>query len=182
MPALTFIATANAVSYCGAIPHLLRFRSKGTLGIDVEKLDRYLARPRKSRRARAVTGAPAAGSRRSCRCTRSVIPPTWSVLSEVAERWHLPMIEDVAEALGTRYKGRHVGYHGMTAALSFNGNKVVTTGGGGAILTTDPAVARAAKHLMTTAKKPHQVGVPARSGRLQLPAAQYQCGARLRAA
>src|SRR5262249_23207299 len=64
--------------------------------------------------------------------------------------------EDVAEALGSRYKGRHVGHHGRVSALSFNGNKVVTTGGGGAILTTDAAMPRAAKHLTTTAKRPHQ--------------------------
>ena len=66
------------------------------------------------------------------------------------------LVEDVAEALGSRYKGRHVGCHGVTTALSFNGNKIATTGGGGAILTCDAAIARAAKHITTTAKLPHR--------------------------
>jgi perosamine synthetase len=76
-------------------------------------------------------------------------------MTEVATRWRIPVIEDVAEALGSQYKGRHVGYHGMLAALSFNGNKVATTGGGGAILIRDEKLAKAAKHLTTTAKLPH---------------------------
>ncbi|WP_281356124.1 DegT/DnrJ/EryC1/StrS family aminotransferase [Sphingomonas lacunae] len=73
-------------------------------------------------------------------------------LSAVAQRWKLALVEDAAESLGSRYKGKHTGQHGLVSALSFNGNKVVTTGGGGAILTNDPELARRAKHLTTTAR------------------------------
>jgi perosamine synthetase len=74
----------------------------------------------------------------------------------LAEHWHLVLIEDAAESLGAHYKGRHTGNVGHVAALSFNGNKVVTTGGGGAVLTNDPALGKRAKHLTTTARVPHR--------------------------
>jgi perosamine synthetase len=154
IPALTFIATANAVSYCSAIPHFCDTDAR-SLGVDPDKLDRHLADV-------AVVGPDGCCNRLTGRRIAAVVPMhtfghpvEMDVLAEVAARWKLALVEDVAEALGSRYKGRHVGYHGMVSALSFNGNKVVTTGGGGAILTTDAEVARAAKHLTTTAKKPH---------------------------
>ena len=73
----------------------------------------------------------------------------------MCRRFRIALIEDAAESLGSYYKGRHTGNDGRLAALSFNGNKIVTTGGGGAILTNDEALATAAKHLTTTAKRPH---------------------------
>jgi perosamine synthetase len=76
-------------------------------------------------------------------------------LAEVCARYRLALIEDAAEALGSYYQGRHVGHWGLLSALSFNGNKILTTGGGGAILTNDPRLAKQAKHLTTTAKIPH---------------------------
>jgi len=76
-------------------------------------------------------------------------------LNELAARYNLVVIEDAAEAIGSRYKGRMAGTLGKLGALSFNGNKTITTGGGGAILTDDPELASLAKHLSTTAKKPH---------------------------
>jgi perosamine synthetase len=77
-------------------------------------------------------------------------------LAAVCEDYDLVLIEDAAEALGSLYKGRHVGAWGRLSTLSFNGNKTITTGGGGAILTEDPDLADRAKHLTTTAKVPHQ--------------------------
>ena len=74
----------------------------------------------------------------------------------MAGRWRLVLIEDAAESLGAKYHGRHTGNVGRISALSFNGNKVVTTGGGGAILTNDPALGKRAKHLTTTARTPHR--------------------------
>lgn len=154
-PALTFIATANAISYCGAIPHFCDSDPR-TLGIDPDRLDRHL-----SETAEIVQGE--CRNRKTGRRISALVPmhtfghPTdMDALAEVAERWRLVLIEDVAEALGSRYKGRHAGYHGRVSSLSFNGNKTVTTGGGGAILTADPEIARAVKHLTTTAKKPHK--------------------------
>jgi perosamine synthetase len=154
LPALTFIATANAVSYCGAIPHLCDSDPK-TLGIDPAKLDRWLAEI-------AEPAADGCRNRQTGRRIAAVLPMhtfghpvDMDALAEVCARWRLPVIEDIAEALGSRYKGRHVGSHGVLSALSFNGNKVVTTGGGGAILTNDKKLAEAAIHITTTSKQKH---------------------------
>ena len=83
-------------------------------------------------------------------------PCDMDALAALAEHWHLVLVEDAAESLGAHYKGRHTGNVGHVAALSFNGNKVVTTGGGGAVLTNDPALGKRAKHLTTTARVPHR--------------------------
>lgn len=155
VPALTFIATANAVSYCGAIPHFCDSDPK-SLGLDPDKLDRLLA---------AIAEATRDGCRNRVTGRRIAAvlpmhtfghPVDMDRVAEVATRWRIPLIEDIAEALGSQYKGRHVGYHSPLSALSFNGNKVVTTGGGGAILIRDKDLALAAKHLTTTAKLPHK--------------------------
>jgi perosamine synthetase len=84
------------------------------------------------------------------------LPVDMAELRAVAGRWGIPIVEDAAEALGSRIDGRPVGGDGLLATLSFNGNKIVTSGGGGAILTNDPGLARRAKHLTTTAKVPHR--------------------------
>jgi dTDP-4-amino-4,6-dideoxygalactose transaminase len=75
---------------------------------------------------------------------------------EICAKYHIPVIEDAAEALGSFYKGQHAGTFGLFGILSFNGNKPVTTGGGGMIITNDEKLAAKAKHLTTTAKKPHR--------------------------
>jgi perosamine synthetase len=155
VPALTFIATANAVSYCGAIPHFVDC-SELTLGLDPKKLERYLneiaeIRPegcfnkKSGRRIRAVLPMHTFGH-----------PVDLDPLVEICGRFELQLVEDAAESLGSYYKGRHTGNWGKVSALSFNGNKVITTGGGGAILTNDTGIAKLAKHLTTTAKIPHQ--------------------------
>ena len=77
-------------------------------------------------------------------------------LVELCQRYRIEIVEDAAESLGSYYKGQHTGNRGRVSALSFNGNKVVTTGGGGAILTNDEELGRYAKHLTTTAKVPHK--------------------------
>src|SRR5690606_22349085 len=74
---------------------------------------------------------------------------------EICERWHIPVIEDAAESLGSYYKEKHTGNFGLLATFSFNGNKTVTSGGGGAIITNDESLAKRIKHLSTTAKQPH---------------------------
>ena len=154
-PALTFIATANAISYCGAFPHFCDSDTR-TLGIDPAKLDRHLT-------ATAEIAQGACRNRLTGRRIAAIVPmhtfghPTdMDSLAEIAARWRLVLIEDAAEAIGSRYKGRHAGHHGLVSSLSFNGNKPITTGGGGALLTSDPEIARAAKHLTTTAKTPHK--------------------------
>ena len=155
IPSLTFIATANAVSYCGAVPHFVDSEER-TLGLDPLRLAEHLRetvelRPDGSynrvtgRRIRAVVPMHAFGH-----------PVDLDPLCEVCGRFGIELIEDAAESLGSFYKGRHTGNWGRLSAVSFNGNKIITTGGGGAILTNDEELAARAKHLTTTAKVPHR--------------------------
>lgn len=155
MPTLTFIATANAVSYVAAVPHFVDSEPV-SLGVDAVKLDAYL------RDAARIVDGICINRRTGARIRALVVmhvfghPCDLDALAEVAQRWHLVLIEDAAESLGSSYHGRHTGNVGLLSALSFNGNKVVTTGGGGAVLTNDPALGRRAKHLTTTARTPHR--------------------------
>lgn len=155
IPSLTFIATANAVSYLGAVPHFVD-SEEATLGVDARKLESHLAEIAELRDGCCV-------NRKTGATIRAVMPMhTFGHavdlvgLLELCERWQLVLIEDAAEALGSTYHGRHLGTFGRLSGLSFNGNKVATTGGGGAILTSDATLARRAKHLTTTARVPHR--------------------------
>jgi perosamine synthetase len=155
MPALTFIATANAVSYAHAVPHFVD-SEETTLGVDAPRLQAYLEQA--ADRRDGATYNRQTGARIRALVVMHVFghPCDMDALAALAERWHLVLIEDAAESLGAHYKGRHTGNVGHVAALSFNGNKVVTTGGGGAVLTNDPALGKRAKHLTTTARVPHR--------------------------
>ncbi|MEQ6854584.1 LegC family aminotransferase [Lysinibacillus capsici] len=155
MPALTFIATANAVSYMGAVPHFVDV-SLNTLGVDAEKLKSYLMQIGELRNNELY-------NRKTGRRISALVPMhtfghvvDLDGLLEVCEVYHLTLIEDAAESLGSYYKGKHSGSFGKVSAISFNGNKIMTTGGGGAIVTNDDALADYAKHLTTTAKTPHR--------------------------
>jgi len=155
VPSLTFIATANAVSYALGTPHFVDSEER-TLGVDAAKLERYLKEVAEVRGEGCFhrrTGAP----------IRALMPMhtfghpvDLDGLAALCERWRIALVEDAAESLGSYYKDRHTGNSGVAAGLSFNGNKVVTSGGGGAILTNDPAIAKRAKHLTTTARTAHQ--------------------------
>lgn len=155
VPALTFVATANAVAYCGAVPHFVDSEER-TLGLDPGKLETYLDEI-------AVVEEGVCRNRATGRTIRAVVPMhtfghpvDLDALAAVCDRFALVMIEDAAESLGSFYKGRHTGQWGRLATLSFNGNKTITTGGGGALLTDDDALADHAKHLTTTGKRPHR--------------------------
>jgi perosamine synthetase len=155
IPTLTFIATANAVSYIHAVPHFVDSETI-SLGVDAERLDKYLESV-----AHVVDGVCinlATGRRIRALVVMHVFghPSDLDALMEVARRWNLVLVEDAAESLGSYYHGRHTGNFGQSAALSFNGNKVVTTGGGGAILTNDSDLAKRAKHISTTARVAHE--------------------------
>jgi perosamine synthetase len=155
MPALTFIATANAVSYAHAVPHFVD-SAEATLGVDSARLQAYLEQAAQQRDG--ATYNRQTGARIRALVVMHVFghPCDMDALAALAKRWHLVLIEDAAESLGAHYKGRHTGNVGQLAALSFNGNKVVTTGGGGAVLTNDPLLGKRAKHLTTTARVPHR--------------------------
>ena len=153
IPSLTFIATANAVSYCNAVPHFVDSEEK-TLGIDPHKLKDYLSDIAEIRNSECF-------NKQTGRRIRAVVPMhtfghciDLDALVEVCNEYNIELIEDAAESLGSYYKGRHTGNCGKLSALSFNGNKIMTTGGGGAILTNDEKLGKLAKHITTTAKVP----------------------------
>lgn len=155
IPSLTFVATANAVSYCNAIPHFVDVAGD-TLGLDPYKLEDYLKETSIIEQGRLI-------NKYTKRRIGAIVPMHTfghpvdiDPLLELCSRYNLAIVEDAAESLGSYYKGQHTGTFGKLAVISFNGNKIVTTGGGGAILTSDKELARAAKHLTTTAKIQHK--------------------------
>jgi len=154
LPPLSFVATANAVAHLGAVPHFVDVEP-ATLAIDpaalaeqLEKLavrrDGQLLNRQTGRRIAAVLPVHVFGHPADCMALR-----------QVADAWGLPLVEDAAEALGSWRGDTHCGLFGALGTLSFNGNKLITTGGGGALLTNDAELAQRARHLSTTAKLPH---------------------------
>lgn len=155
VPALTFVATANAVSYLGATPHFVDCEER-TLGMDPSRLEGYL-------NSIAECEEDGCYNRKTGQRIAAVVPMhayghpvDLAPLVEVCQSFDLPVVEDAAESLGSLYRGAHTGQHGTLGVISFNGNKTITTGGGGAILTNDKDLADRAKHLTTTAKKDHR--------------------------
>ena len=141
---LTFIATCNAISYCGAEPVFIDVE-RNTLGMSPEALEVWLKdNPGLNSRVKACIPMNTFGH--PCRLDRII---------EVCARFQIPVVEDAAESLGSYYKGSHTGIRGKLGILSFNGNKTITTGGGGMILTNEEDLGKLAKHITTTAKKPH---------------------------
>lgn len=155
VPTLTFIATANAVSYCGAKPHFIDC-SDITLGVDPIKLGDYLREITAVRNGITVNKLTGAPIRAMVPMHAFGHPVDMDALIELAARFKIEVVEDAAESLGSLYKGRQTGTLGRIAALSFNGNKVITTGGGGAILTSDEELGRRAKHITTTSRVAHR--------------------------
>lgn len=151
---LTFIATANAISYCGAQPLFVDV-DRDTLGLSPQALEEFLQQHARIEHGRCVN-----------RTTGKVIqaclpmhtfghPCRIDEIAELCEKWHITLVEDAAESLGSYYKGKHTGTFGKIGAFSFNGNKIITSGGGGVIVTNDEFLAKKAKHITTTAKVPH---------------------------
>lgn len=151
VPALTFIATANAVTYCRAHPVFLDSEAV-SWGLDAGKLADFLSRECAIKDGQVV-------NRASGRVVRAVLPVhlyghpvDLDAILEVAGPYPLAVVEDAAEALGARYKQGPVGCHGLASCLSFNGNKIITTGGGGMVLTRDAEVAARVRALTTQAR------------------------------
>lgn len=155
LPALTFVATANAVAYCNATPHFAD-SSEDTLGIDPLVLRDYLLRITELHDGQCI-------NRATGRVIRALVPMHTfghpvdiEGIMALAHDFRLAVVEDAAESLGSTVGGCHTGTFGLMGTLSFNGNKTITTGGGGAILTNDNLIAKRAKHLTTTAKVTHR--------------------------
>lgn len=152
--AVTFVATCNAISYCGAEPVFVDV-DKTTLGLSPPAVADFLA-SFAERRDDGIYNK-STGKRIAACLPMHVFghPCDMAGLMRVCDQYGIPIVEDAAEALGSRYGNHHCGTFGKLGVLSFNGNKIITTGGGGMILTDDEALARQAKHLTTTAKLPH---------------------------
>ncbi len=151
---LTFVATCNAIAYCGAEPLFIDV-DRHTLGLSPKALDEWLSEHA------MVDDAGDCRTRDGHRRIRACLPMhtfghpvDLDALVAICDRWKLALVEDAAESLGSYYKGRHTGTFGRIGTLSFNGNKIMTTGGGGMLL-TDEVIGKRAKHLTTTAKTPH---------------------------
>ena len=152
VPSLTFVATANAVAYCGAHPHFVDSEPE-TLGADPARLVKYLENTLEP------LGKGTWCNRLTKRPVRAMLvthifghPPKLDRLRAIADQYGMVLIEDAAEALGSYHNGTHAGSVGDCAALSFNGNKTITAGGGGAVITGNADLAKRAKHLTTTAR------------------------------
>lgn len=153
--ALTFIATCNALSYIGAHPVFIDV-DKDTMGMSPTALKEWLVRnceikdgecrnKRTGRRIKACVPMHTFGH-----------PIHIDEMIAVCEEYHIELVEDAAESIGSLYKGKHTGTFGKVGALSFNGNKTITTGGGGMMLFNDEELGSLAKHITTQAKVPHR--------------------------
>jgi len=154
---LTFVATANAISHCGAKPIFVDV-DLDTLGMSPDKLNNWLAQNTKYDRSSRKTI-----NKSTNRLISAIVPMhTFGFpcrideIVEIANKYKIPVIEDSAESLGSFYMNKHTGTFGLAGILSYNGNKTITTGGGGMIITDDEDFAKKAKHITTTAKVSHQ--------------------------
>ena len=151
---LTFIATTNAIVYAGAVPVFVDV-DKDTMGLSPKSLEQFL-------QANAELRANECYHKQTNRRIKACMPMhTFGHACRIEEiiaickRYHIEVVEDAAEAMGSYYKGKHLGSFAKIGAISFNGNKTITTGGGGVILTNDETIGKHAKHLTTQAKLPH---------------------------
>ena len=152
---LTFVATCNAIHYCGASPVFVDV-DKDTMGMSPEALraflemnthmvDSYCVNKISGKTIKACVPMHTFGH--ACRVDE---------IKKVCDTFNIKLIEDAAESLGSYYKGQHTGTFGLVGAISFNGNKLITSGGGGCMITDDETLAKRAKHITTTAKVPHK--------------------------
>jgi len=154
---LTFIATCNAISYCGAHPVFIDV-DRDTLGMSPASLREFLrTQTRQSSQTPTERINTTTGRRIAAVLPMHTFgfPCRIDEITQICHEFNLVLVEDAAESLGSTYSGQHTGTFGTLAAFSFNGNKTITSGGGGMIITNDAALAKHAKHLTTTAKLPH---------------------------
>lgn len=153
VPTLSFVATANAVSHAGAFPYFLDSESE-SLGMSPEILRIELEKSKKIGKKRIN---PKTGRKISAIVPIHPLGHMANIVEilKIANEFQIPVIEDAAESVGTYLQNKHSGSFGAAGVLSFNGNKIITTGGGGAIVTSDERLAAKVKHLSTTAKLPH---------------------------
>jgi perosamine synthetase len=153
--ALTFIATANSISYCNAIPVFIDV-DKDTLGMSPRALQSFLEKNAEKKQDGFTYNKTTGRRIKACVPMHTFgLPLRIDEIVTICKEWNISLIEDAAESLGSYYKGVHTGRSGIIGTFSFNGNKTITCGGGGALITDDEALAKRAKHLTTQAKVPH---------------------------
>lgn len=153
-PALTFVATANAIHYTGAEPVFLDV-DYDTMGLSTKAVSEFLEEFGETREHDTYNKKT---GKRIAACVPMHtfgFPVHLDELMAICTEWNIPVVEDAAESLGSYYKGKHTGSFGQLGVFSFNGNKIVTCGGGGMVVTQDEELGKLGKHLTTTAKVPH---------------------------
>ena len=151
---LTFVATVNAISYCGARPVFVDV-DLDTLGLSPVSLCKFLESSCELVEGKCINKNTKKEIKACVPMHTFGHPCKIAEIKEICDKWHIVLVEDAAESLASRYKGKHTGTFGKLGVFSFNGNKIVTSGGGGAIVTDDESLAKRAKHITTTAKIPH---------------------------
>lgn len=153
--ALTFIATCNALSYIGAHPVFIDV-DRSTMGLSPDAIKEWLVKNSEMRNG--VCYNKHTGRRvKACVPMHTFGHPVRiEEMATLCEEYHIELVEDAAESIGSRYKGQHTGTFGKVGAISFNGNKTITTGGGGMMLFQDERLGKLAKHITTQAKVPHR--------------------------
>lgn len=153
---LTFVATCNAIRYCNAEPVFVDV-CKDTLGLSAESMSAFLEDNCEVRNDGFCWNKLSNKIIRACVPMHTFgFPAELDAISQLCQRYNIILVEDAAESLGSTYKEQHTGTVGTLSAISFNGNKIITTGGGGMLLTNDKTLAEKAKHITTTAKVMHQ--------------------------
>ena len=155
VPSLTFVGSVNAISYIGAEPHFVDSNIQD-LGIDCNKLEIYLTKISKIKNNKCINKNT--GRVISCIMPVHIFGHSCNIknILRIAKKFRLKIIEDTAEALGSFHKNKHLGTFGDVGCISFNGNKIITTGGGGIILTNNSKLAKKIKHISNTAKIRHK--------------------------
>jgi len=153
---LTFVATCNAIRYCQANPVFVDVDLE-TMGLSPDSLAAFLDEHAEIREDGSCWNKTSNNKITACLPMHTFgFPVRLDEITKVCKQYQIPLVEDAAESLGSFYKEQHTGILGKTAAISFNGNKIITSGGGGMVLTNDAVIAKRAKHITTTAKVPHK--------------------------
>lgn len=162
---LTFVATVNAISHCGAEPIFVDV-DLDSMGMSPEKLEDWLKNNTKltdSFQYRNSSDKSACVNKVTGKKISAIVPMHTighpcriDEIISIANKYNIPVIEDSAESLGSYYKGKHTGTFGIAGILSYNGNKTITTGSGGMLITNDKEISEKAKHIITTGKVPHK--------------------------
>jgi len=152
---LSFIATCNAISYCGAAPVFIDV-DKDTMGMSPSALQKFLENNTSIKNQQCINNKTDKVIKACVPMHTFGHPCRIDEIKDICDKYYICLIEDAAESLGSLYKDKHTGTFGQMGVMSFNGNKIITAGGGGCIVTNNEVLAKKAKHLTTTAKIPHK--------------------------